>query len=1269
MRLFVILKDKIKNIVLTNENFIVLKDEPIPNLKERLFFHYNQYYPNFIKITDENNNVIDNESMLNDTLYITNIEDEFEKKLSTLNVRDTVYNDILILNDNVFKQKYHDVYEKFKLEYNDLLYDDFVQLILKFKKNIKKDISQELNYVKKYKEYESELKHFYTSCYLKDDVKQYYPNKLPKLTFKTIVVNYKLKDSKTIYLNLKDIFNNLPLSHNIPMIGISPNKDISSYDKTKKIPIIKVFNDINKDVNTKEFNSWLLNEQKKTNIKNYKKIKGMLLKVKRQDTKNPLYITININEFGNIEVKILFNKYEALSNKPLDDIITNIKNNVQYCINEINKLDIVQIDLENYTSHINSITCSCDLNTKVDNNNLEEIFNNSFIHDYIFEKRQTKGSTIIDWDDSDDESVAEQEDTEIEKTELSAYYKKYTYNTCVEDHCVVSFYRTRKLFNKIDDTVLIKKGININIKDNPYKIGSIITIYSANNLQEIYYIIDQIICIDKLSNAKRPLKQILKKEKDDIKDRLREAGIHATAKGCQSHRQITIDDKNEIEPLDDSYILNYKNLRLVCDKDEKYKFPGFTDNNNEVCCFENDQRQNKKYIRNMESDDYVYPSNFTINIKNTDGVEYTTFLIKNDYNEFFFLNKKNVLVPINDTNIIKKIEEILKRYDQDNKLVWWLDRITISQLISQNAKTCDFLPNLSNKLPNNINKQCENHSNHKYFGYTERGYPCCFDKKPLEYKNIPKITKKYTIIKNKLLIKGQIGVLLDSLHNSFNNKNIKTNIKDIPNGEFYRMGVTKNAYSFLNAVSFCLYDYENSTIIKNTIKKYLLENPKVFNTLNNGKLLQKYSINNIPLHQQEKFSLNNYIKNVENNRNTSFYDLIDIIRIIYNINIILIDIPVIYTKSSHDDDEKNIKIICNVNCQPVKENKYIVIFKKDEYYEILVYYNNDKLKYLFSYDDSDLFKILTEFYNTSCKKEIKIPNKIYKTSPDYIDTEIKNDYKDFIDGQVLINALNNTDYKITGQVLNKNKSVNMLISKDDILIPIKRDYEFKNLKIKTNSDLPLKDGNEYMSELKNINMFLKNNNNNEIKILGITKDNRGLLTNILGFVIPIKETQIASLEKTEYNYINVDDIDENEKAVAKNLQINYSSKYDFILNDIYKLKKQLSYIISQSDELINYMSTMRQNIIKLPRFKMINEYNAIFKKIINVMKTKHNIILNDDDLYLNIISNEIIDNNVEKMFLKGVIRKDSESDDLKKNNNETIIFNLSDLNNFTSKMT
>ena len=181
---------------------------------------------------------------------------------------------------------------------------------------------------------------------------------------------------------------------------------------------------------------------------------------------------------------------------------------------------------------------------------------------------------------------------------ISLFYKKF-----LSSQDEISQQRMKiACSNILSDLQSERKGITVNIQDNPYSVGSILNIYSASNINEVYLIVDQISYIDKLNTESVAEQKI--KEKSNIKNLRSEYNIPILSTSCQKQRQPIIDDtreplKNMVDsktkkPLVDSYPLIYKGIRLIC-PDKEYPYPGFTQKN-AICCFTKDQRNNMKYI-------------------------------------------------------------------------------------------------------------------------------------------------------------------------------------------------------------------------------------------------------------------------------------------------------------------------------------------------------------------------------------------------------------------------------------------------------------------------------------------------------------------------------------------------------------------------------------------------------------------------------------------------------------------------------------------------
>ena len=148
----------IKSNELLNDDFVVLIDESLNIVKERLFFYKNEteenkYYPNLIKLTDNDDNVILKNQILVDykivdkKVYVTClldiIEDKIKEHKKTLN---DIYDDYKKNND-----EFTSMYDKIKYGFFDFTEDDFIGAISIVLKEKYDKLTPEYNiYIKKF---------------------------------------------------------------------------------------------------------------------------------------------------------------------------------------------------------------------------------------------------------------------------------------------------------------------------------------------------------------------------------------------------------------------------------------------------------------------------------------------------------------------------------------------------------------------------------------------------------------------------------------------------------------------------------------------------------------------------------------------------------------------------------------------------------------------------------------------------------------------------------------------------------------------------------------------------------------------------------------------------------------------------------------------------------------------------------------------------------------------------------------------------------------
>ena len=1265
----------IKDNSVLNNTFTVLIDEALSDTKERLFFYNKTFLPTFVKFIDsETSEVITpSKQFLNDyfqknkKLYVTLLTDELENILNSYTLTcDTFYdkykndNESLdtivtsLINDGYQLSKYYlfgavltVLNEKYSITKKE--YSEFVTSTNKCYKFVEK----------KYKDRETVLKQFYDQCLQNNLTGYYQPNKPPPIHIRHLTL--ELKPTQTIQkqsmLKLKHIFNIFELSNDIPLIAFEENSNK---------PIVKIFNNINNDVSKKELSSWLTNEKiSKGELSFYKKIKGLLLKIKRTKYMNyghPLHATVIINDKGIITIILDFHKNEATSD--INTILNDVTEYTKPCLQFINKYNRSSLEYPD-SPIIKSITCSSDINKMINTDYIQKILLNKFFSENIFSVKTKKNACDMEFEEEEFEGEYEDEDEDqppsepLDKKdkkskynfkEISLYYKKYV------SYDNPSSYKIRKPCSELVKLDSDKMGITVQIRDNLYSFGSIINICSANTINEVYAIINQIIFMNQLN---KEVNDTINKEIKDksrikyIRDRFKTVGLNIEARSCVPIRQPSLDDHNEV---DDTLVLKYKGLRIVCN-DDVYKYPGFVGDKS-ICCFKNDKRNDKNYKANMEEmdDNYIYTSNYIISVKDKDGLTYTTYLLKmedeNDDNNYFFLNNKNDLVHIKNIELINKIENDINIKEDTNQSIW-LNKILLTKLTEAHGN-CKYQPDLKNKNENDINKPCSKHSSFIYFGYNKEGYPCCFDETQNDSNIIEEyvfnLKKMYIIKKEKILFSNQLGVLLPVFDKVFNTS-FKTNIPNVSHGKYHRMGVYQNNSAFLNAISLSINKKEDSKSVKKEIVKYINDNPSVFDKLNNGDIRYKYK------------TLDNYIHWISNNKNVmNVYDLLHILHLVYNINIIIFNTPIIYNKTEQKIDEKNIKIICNSNCKPISENKYIVLFKRNDKYDVLVYNNEKDIVFSFSYQDSPLFQMFNDYYNQTC-----IIKKIYP------EQYTNYNFDEFLDSDALIKSLDDTPYKITGQIMDNDKKVKMVISNKKILKPVKETVQIDNLP--TYTDIALLSGDTYINTIQTINTILKEKGLTEIKIKGITFNKKGIVTNFGGYIVPILQQDKTTHPLLEnvypYNYYPMNDIID---KTTLNPEQSYNKENIHVQAEIDLIKKQLSYIIHNSKKLKNYIldkqytndNKLKKEYIQQSKFELINMYNTFFTQIINTMRTKYKINIQYNALYLSIISNEIIEDNVKNSFFNGIVSLHNfNTNEVKLQNNESLLLNVNDLQMFT----
>lgn len=1293
MSLSIKIVDKFTNQILNEDNnFGVLIDDSIALIKDKLFVFLGlQYYPNFVKLEikigdDDYLTVLDNNYLdftLNDDpiIYVSTIFSITDKS-SYLNFDLNPFNLYNKIKEDL--QYIKSLHETLVKDFINLTLDDLI-IIIKMKmidfinqpnnetilsidekdilekdvKNYFSDIESQLQSKKRTLSIEQEnLKLFYDTAYQLSNLNDYYDltkdKSRPLFNYTNVVftirdANYK-SDVLGKFIKLQQIFNTIELSDDMPFIV---------YNTSKSTPMIKVYNKVIDAVSDNIIKSWILNEKKKLNQITYKKVKGLLFKYRFKHTRNQIeinnYLTILLNENGLLTVKIMFNEEDKVQS--IDYMKSIVKSSIDNLINKLNKLQGIYSISKRLQSFDMSII-------KMESINAFLLTNKSISLDKF--RRMLTQIEIRQFFEAK-ETISKEKDKQNDI--LLMYYKKFG--------------------KKQDDTENERKGITVNIKDNPFKLdSSIITIYGGYNLTQLQTIVNEIFVTNLLMQTQEFTTQISTifddleseeeqekklKEQSNIKI-LRQRGVKIFSSKCQKPRQPIIDDNLIVEK---TRTMIYENNRYICPNDV-YPYPGFTPDNI-PCCFKFQGKGMAQNIKNTEIfETKVQPSNFGVIIEEPDGKSFESFVIKiisdmtNGFNidhPYYYISYSpdDVNFPlkhIHNSDLISKLKE---KENEQPLMSIWLETVPLSQLISKPSKSkCQHQPNFEN--PDNL---CEHHTKNKYFGYNINSYPCCFDKERPIF-NIKKFkekdsTKQHILITDKLLNEKRQGLLPPGL-----NKLLNEVIKPDTNGTFLRWGVNQNELSFLNCILEAIehktedITINNTTELKRHLIWYLNNNKDEFEKLNNGTISLKY------------ISIEEYITAIENY--VKWKDIIDLITRVLKCNIFILDIPYIETESTKIFDYNNIKLLCNFYISIDKTNPFIILIKKQNAFELIVYNTGVKwdkksqkieilknktkpiINFIFNWNTNDTIKtnivnFLLEYNSVSCVKENEYPENF--------------NYDPLYDIDDLVKILNKTKNNIELQLVNSFNKVNYIVTKNKIIIPIKESgiIDLPKTQFEEYINTNLLDINEYTNSLKNINKSLKI----PIRLLAVTTDNQNKINSAMtnfGQFVPLNPIDKSKMKESfeilpiKY-YYDVDQFLANKKQ-TENPEIEWNKQIETLNDKIYKVKKYLG------QSFINDNTSKNQiiNIIKtpiIPRSEKINNIVTYLQQKLN-LQNSFDITSSDILFILKHIANEMINDNIENLLLNNLITSNVfNADEIIKRNNESIWLNLDDIKKWIKK--
>jgi hypothetical protein len=998
-------------------------------------------------------------------------------------------------------------------------------------------------------------------------------------------------------IRIEKLFNTFELTGTIPLIALS-RKYASEYTKG---PLVKVSNTLLETVPDKEIKGWLLNEKTKLNQASFKIIKGLMLKIKMYFGS---FLTLNIMPDGYMIVNFNIDAetYEKES-FTLDKIIELVKNTINEVLVNLNQLDnrkILEIGLNDI--EIESMDTTMYTNFEINRSKFSKLLLVPSVSENILELKNIQSQELI-----------------------SMYYKKIA---------------------KADT-----KGLTINIKENPFKENSsIINIFNGENVMQLQVIYATIRVLNELNefatqNKKGELVLRERKLKEiTTKSLLKKEGFVFDSKKCQKPSQPIIVKDNTI----DEHTIRFDKWTFRCTNDKK-PYPGFH-SDNIPCCYKKPQVGKETYIRNVDPESLeilVKPSNLKVKIK-AKGIEFDTFVIKkisdifDSDNNYFYLSDQNKLVPITDSKTVKYINKI----KEEGNI--WLETVTLSEMIyPASTHKCQKRPELNPELTrqgintfvnySDINKSCDIYKNAGYFGFASSSIPCCYNTEREIYitknkREENKLNKYIATTSNKLLNYKKMGVLPHDLDQLFNKLlgNFTEELEaeaeaDAEEGEvleakvkknnYYRMGVVQNKSSFLNVVLMGIDNEINGNEIYGIVDfKTILINyitKELFVKLNNGKVALKYH------------SIDNYIRYIKENT-ILWEDMIDLLEMITRHNILILD-------TDTDTDVKT-RILCRTS-DLKEEYPFLILLKKSNAYELVVKLNVDESSELYvmkSFDrNNPILQFLIDYQNATCIKENIYPEN-YPYKP--------------------LQKIDQLKVNIKYQIVNSFNLVNMIMTDQNVLIPVVETGIVDNVPVKSLDDMDDMDD----TNLLTLNDYIKYSN---ITILGITKSNResigGILTDY-GFLVPYKITKEEVPGIPLLNFVYYMDVD----TQLRSGKVGPVLVDRTLMNDIFKIKTK---IVKALDQISNgeQVKEYLLDIIKVPemtRHSKITTIIDVFKQFGKTTPDNYTLFI------LNIIANEMISDNKENALLNGIVANPEEKgENIIKRDTESILLNLDDI--------
>lgn len=367
----------------------------------------------------------------------------------------------------------------------------------------------------------------------------------------------------------------------------------------------------------------------------------------------------------------------------------------------------------------------------------------------------------------------------------------------------------------------------------------------------------------------------------------------------------------------------------------------------------------------------------------------------------------------------------------------------------------------------------------------------------------------------------------------------------------------------------------------------------------------------------------------ENNESESLTNIINAIQKLLNIKIIILE-------TTND----GFKITCNNWYSDddivVTPKKTIVLFKIDDVFEILINITNDKqVRYIYNENDK-LVDFLVNYEKNSCIIKTQFPHKYpYSAMP-----SIKQ----------LMKLL---QHELVGQIIDKR--VVYGVSNKGFLIPVKESNPIDNLeKIPYNSIHNSKLSHNISHYIKYYK-YISNKTKLDLKLLNVILDDSNNIisaTTSFGPIIPLTKEPYKNHDipnATYSNYINYENKSTNNSSIFyKNLQTNKIR--------LFNLKKDIAKKLSHDS---------KNNILKIIKNTNLNRFDKI--SAIHDILLLYITELNNDtlDVFLYQIANEILNDNVENLFLNNIVLSEFYNpDEIIRRDSEKILYNITEIKDF-----